>query len=322
MKKAISVILLTAIISALAAAFCGCGLIGGSEYRRGPAMWVVEDGEGHTCYLFGSIHVGKDTSMFPFADIIEDAYASCDQLALEYDMIEAENSRKDMTEQEYAEYYADIFMYKDGTTVKDHISKETYDAAVAFLKKRDTYAEALDYYNAAYWYMLVDNIVTEEQGEVSENGVDIYFANKAYSENRPVVSIESEQSQIDMLNAVNDRVYDMYIQSTVASSGSLFGSALSLRIMTNAYKKGNMDTMEMLITSSRTLNYDDEELTEAMLDYDKRMYSDRNRLMADAVKQFLSEGKKTFVVVGCAHMLCNDGIVALLQNEGYTVYRK
>ena len=179
MRKTISVTLLLAMISALALTFCGCGLLGGSEYRKGPAMWVVEDGEGHTCYLFGSIHVGKDARMFPFADIIEDAYASCDQLALEYDMIEAENSRKDMSEQEYAEYYANIFVYKDGTTIKDHVSEETYAAAVEFLKKREMYSEALDYYNAAYWFMLVDNIVTEEQGEVSENGVDVYFANKA-----------------------------------------------------------------------------------------------------------------------------------------------
>ncbi len=322
MKRAISVLILSALIVTFGATFCGCGLFYDSGYRKGPAMWMVEDGEGHVCYLFGSVHVGKDDSMFPFADIIEDAYKSCDQLALEYDMIEADKSREGMSEREYAEYYAGIFMYKDGTTIKDHISEETYDKAVEFFKKKEIYSEELDLFNAAYWYMLIENIMTDEQGEVSDNGVDIYFANKAYAEGKKVVSIESEQSQIDMLNAVSDKAYDMFILSSVQSAGSLFGSSLGTTLLMNAYKRGNMTTMEKLISSSRVIEYDDGELNEAMKDYDKKMYSDRNRLMADTVKQFLAEGKKTFVVVGCAHMLCNDGIVALLSNEGYTVVRK
>ena len=322
MKKTVSVILLIAVCVSFAVSLYGCGMFYDPNNRRGPAMWVVEDADGHICYLFGSVHVGKDDSMFPFADIIEDAYKSCDQLALEYDMIEAAKSRENMTDQQLADYYAEMFMYKDGTTVKDHISEDTYNAAVEFLKKKEAYHEEYDYFNAAYWYMLADNIVTEEQGQVSDNGVDIYFANKAYAENKTVVSIESEQSQIDMLNSINDKVYDTFIASTVTSSGSLFGSGLSLRIIISAYKTGNMTAMEKLISSGRTASYSDEELNAAMQDYDKKMYSDRNRLMADTVKQFLAEGKKTFVVVGCAHMLCNDGIVALLSNEGYTVYRK
>ncbi|MBQ1847103.1 MAG: TraB/GumN family protein [Clostridia bacterium] len=322
MKKAVSAVLLTAIFAALCVAFCGCGLLYDSGYRKGPAMWMVEDADGHICYLLGSIHVGKDDSLFPFADIIEDAYKSCDQLALEYDMIEAENQKKDMDEREYAEYYAKIFMYNDGTTIKDHISEETYKAAVEYLKNKEIYREELDYFNAAYWYMLLDNIQVEEQGAGSDNGVDIYFANKAYKEGKKVVSIESEQAQIDMLNSVNDLTYDYFIQSTVQGSSSIFGESFGLNFLMSMYKRGNMTAMERLISSGRTVDYKDEKLNEAMKDYDKKMYSDRNRIMADAVKQFLSEGKKTFVVVGCAHMLCNDGIVALLSNEGYTVIRK
>ena len=322
MKKLISVTLLTAVMIVAAVSVSGCGLLNRSEYRNGPAMWVVEDDNGNVCYLMGSIHVGKDDGMFPFADIIEDAFASCDQLALEYDMIAAEKEKENMTEMELGMYYAKQFMYQDGSSVTDHLSEEAYNGAVAFLKEKEMYQLGLERLNAAYWYMLIENVVTEEQGAVSDNGVDIYFANKAYETNKTVVSIESEQSQLDMLNSVADTVYDTMILSILNSNGSFVGAGLTTEVMLSTYKKGRMDVMQKLVEMSRETPVSDEEYTAAFADYDNKMYTDRNRLMADAVKRFLAEGKKTFVVVGCAHMLCDDGIVSLLTKEGYKVYRK
>ena len=322
MKKVVSILILSALITAFAVSLCGCGLLSGSEYRKGPAMWVVEDQEGHTCYLFGSVHVGNNDGLFPFSDIIEDAFAACDQLALEYDIIEADKARENMTEEQAEEYVDKYYKYSDGTAIKDHLSENTYNAAVEYFKSKNIYDEELESYNATYWYMLAENLSVKDTGAESENGVDLYFAKKAYAEKKPVVSIESEQSQLDMLLSLDDKVYDMFILSTVQSAGSVFGTGFSLRIMFNAYKNGNMSVMESLIGTGRNANYGSEELNAAMKDYDKKMYTDRNRVMADAVKQFLSEDKRTFVVVGCAHMLGSDGIVSLLASEGYKVCRK
>ena len=311
--------MLLAIVIITAALSVGeCGLLNNTGNRNGPAMWVVEDEKGNICYLMGSIHVGKNSDMFPFADIIEDAFASCDQLALEYDMIEAENEKKDMSEMEIGMYYAKMFMYDDGSSVIDHLSEDTYNAAVEYFKAKEMYQLGLETLNAAYWYMLIENISTAEDGAVSDNGVDIYFANKAYETNKKVVSIESEQAQLDMLNSISDSIYDTMINA----DGTYFGTGLQTDVMLNVYKKGRMDVMEKLVESSRVTPMGYEEYEQDFADYDNKMYTSRNRLMADAVKQFLAEGKKTFVVVGCAHMLCDDGIVSLLTNEGYKVYRK
>ena len=51
------------------------------------------------------------------------------------------------------------------------------------------------------------------------------------------------------------------------------------------------------------------------------MITDRNRTMADAVKNLLGEGKNVFFAVGAAHYAGDKGILNLLETDGYTCER-
>jgi uncharacterized protein YbaP (TraB family) len=59
---------------------CSC-----APKSNGPAMWKVTSAEGGELYLFGSIHAAKD-SLYPLPGRVMDAYASCDALAVEFDV--------------------------------------------------------------------------------------------------------------------------------------------------------------------------------------------------------------------------------------------
>jgi len=54
-------------------------------------------------------------------------------------------------------------------------------------------------------------------------------------------------------------------------------------------------------------------------EYNKMMITDRNINMADKAKQYLSQGKDVFYVVGAMHMVGKNGIVKLLTDAGYKV---
>ena len=85
-----------------------------------PLMWKAEDKNGNYAYLFGSIHAG-DSAVDNMPDYFEKAYADSDTLAFEIDMSDI-----------YSEITASSSMltdviYSDGTTIKDHISENTYN---------------------------------------------------------------------------------------------------------------------------------------------------------------------------------------------------
>lgn len=314
MKRLISIFTAFFLILPLAGCFGG-RYTGG---RRGPAMWVVEDADGGRCYLFGSIHVGRDGSMFPFADVIEDAFSYCDGIAVEYDVVAEEKRQSEMSMLEQMTYLRQ-FMYTDGTTIKDHISADTYEKMAAEVSRlQGVPAGTFDMYCPALWYSLVSEGSTKEAGYDSQYGVDRYFINRAYETGKTVYEIESESEQLEMMLGIDDMIYEDMIKGELDPSS---GSALDY--MYTVYSEGDMARMEVLTSQDvSALSSADAAYREASERFVKAMYTDRNKKMADAVMSYLSEGKRVFVVVGCAHMLGENGIVSLLQKNGLKVYRK
>ncbi len=321
MKKLVSIILAAAALLYCTVCLTGCLPSSYSQYRKGPAMWVVEDGDGHRCYLFGSQHVNASADVFPFADVIEDAFSYCDSIAVEYDIIAEEKRQQAFTEEELSEYEAQ-YTYADGTTVSDHISEAVYRRAVARIDQTiklggnaDGYTGEYDKFMPAIWYSVLESISTYEAGYSTEYGVDRYFINKAYETGKTVLEVESDAAQLSMLLEIDDCVYEYMMKS-------LLDNPSGLAYMDLIYQSGEMSTLSRAIAAGRAEKYSDAALDAGMREYDELMYVKRNALMADAVMKYLAEGRRTFFVVGCAHMLCDDGIVSILLNNGYKVYRK
>ena len=92
-----------------------------------PLLYRVTDDSGNTIWLFGSIHVGRE-NYYPLPDYVLDAFESADALAVEADIVAFE---KDLGLQMTALSH---LVYRDGSTIKDHISLELYEKAVEILK--------------------------------------------------------------------------------------------------------------------------------------------------------------------------------------------
>ena len=52
------------------------------------------------------------------------------------------------------------------------------------------------------------------------------------------------------------------------------------------------------------------------------MITQRNKALAEAVKKSLSDGERVFFALGISRLVGDDGVVAVLQSEGYKVIRK
>ena len=283
-----------------------------------PALWRVSDGDGNVMYVMGSIHIGEE-SMYPFDDRVLNAFDECDYLAVEYDVIASEKASENMTPQENLEYLSQ-FMYKNGETIKDHLSEQTYSAAVSYLKECGMYSEQMDLLVPAFWSSMISSLVTEQSGYLTDYGVDRTFINMANESGKGILEVESEEKQLELMLSFDDIVYDDSI-SEILSLREQVG--MQYAYMIDLWKRGREDLLDTLTNGTTALFSGDEDsdYAKAYEEYNKAMVDDRNVYMAQKADSYFNEGKKVFFVVGAAHVCGDGGIIELLKDMGYTAER-
>lgn len=275
-----------------------------------PPLWKVTDPEsGNTMYLLGTIHIlPSDVSDYP-SDLM-DIYNSCDSIAVEYDVTALE---KDVNAQME---YLNGMIYSDGSTVKDHISEDTYNKAKDYFDSIGAYSEMLDQYTAGYWINQLSSAMLLRLENISLTGTDAYFISKAQEDSKEVISIEELSMQTDTLNAYSDDYADYTISEMVDDIDDINDFAESYSELYDLWSKGSG---EILID----MDMDLENLPDDLLDdheaYVKVVLDDRNQYMADKASEFIKKGKNCLFMVGAAHYSGDNGVDNLLEKMGYTV---
>ena len=281
-----------------------------SENAITPLMWKAEDENGNYAYLFGSIHAG-DNAVDNMPDYFEKAYADSDTLAFEIDMSDI-----------YSEITASSSMltdviYSDGTTIKDHISENTYNKLVEILKGNGIYNSLYDYYKPVMWESLIENLAVVKAGLNANKGVDMVLTTRAKANGKNIEEVESMDFQMSMFNGLSDNVVEMLL-SSYAEDGIIEKQAHQLKDLYEKWKSGTITEKDV-----NGEDFDKSQLTEeekaAFEEYNNALLTDRNKGMTEKLTGYMKSGKTVMLVVGTAHFLGDDGIIQLLKNQGFTV---
>lgn len=269
-----------------------------------PAMWKVSKDD-KEMYLFGSIHATDDGAE-NLPDYVQNAFDECDSLAVE---LNTENIMND-----FSQSYSMItdMMYIDGTTIKDHISEETYDAAVKYLTEKGMYSSYYDSFKPMMWISMLENSIYEEAGIDTNNSMESIMIEKAKAADKEVLEVESMEIQLAVFDEISDELADCMIKS-YTEDGASEELQKSANDLYDAWKKGEP------ISGSDDTEGVPENLKDDYKKYNEAMLTNRNIGMADKAEEYMNDGKKVFFMVGAAHMYGDDGIVSLLQQRGYTV---
>ncbi|CAI6084172.1 hypothetical protein PAECIP112173_04202 [Paenibacillus sp. JJ-100] len=264
-------------------------------------MWEVES-NGNTVYLVGSMHIADD-SFYPLRKEFEEAFAEADYLGVEVDISKAADEAQQ-------KLVLELGSYQDGTTLKDHISNETYTQLGELLKKNGMEPDVLDTFKPWVVETTLASLKSTKAGYEASAGIDLYFIQKAIERKLPVIELETYESQLGMFNNFSRELQEKTLKATLDNFDVLDDT---VNHMAEMWKTGND---EQLLELTNSLS-DDEE-------YNKAMLTDRNNGMADKIDGYLKNGKgeEYFIVVGAAHYLGDNGIVKLLEDKGYTVKRK
>lgn len=281
------------------------------EVGSKPIFYKVTGENGGTLYFLGSIHVA-DGSAYPFPSEIEKAYESSDFLAVEADVYSFESDLEAQVE------LMQKMVLLDGTTISDHLGAELYQRAKTALEEAGLYSSYLDYYSPAFWFSMLQSAGLGDSELESEFGIDYHFLKLATESGKEIREIESVEEQYDMMIGFSPELLKILIDTTVSE---LKTAEEDINELYSLWKTGDEETI------ANALSYETE-IPEGFVEnkvlydeYVKAMSTDRNVKMTETAKNYLSEGKTGFVVVGLAHVIGEGGIAEALRNEGYSVER-
>lgn len=276
-----------------------------------PAVWQVTDPvSGNSLKMMGTIHIIPDgTAVIP--QYVMDIYNESNGVAVEYDIT------KIQTDMVVQILYLSYFMLTDGTTVSDHLSPETYEAAKTYLTEKGLYSEAYDSYNPAFWSSLISSGAIMSLDGMKESGVDQYFIELAKADGKEVRSIEALETQMEAITFMTDELCDYDINSMIELSDEELREVFME--LYNVWAAG--DTEAMAETESEEEEAYPEDIAADYEAYNQKLLYDRNVGMADKAEEYIKNGDNIFYMVGFAHY-CGDGsVIDLLEERGYTVER-
>lgn len=253
-------------------------------------MWEVQS-ETNTCYILGSVHLA-DSSLYPLAPEITDAFDKSKALVLEIDI-------SNINPMEVLKFT----MLPDTNTLAGEVDPATYKKFVELFKKHNV--PAMSYSKLKPWFavMTLQSLEMIEGNYSAEYGIDMYFLDKAQSKNLKIKALETLEFQMKVLDTLNN-FSGKFLDYTLEE---LSESAAQVSDILSAWKNGDTQKMNEIINDGSDI----EGFSEVM----HIINNARNYNMVDKIEGFLGESDVHFVVVGAAHLIGPEGIIELLKSK-------
>ena len=260
-------------------------------------LWKATKG-GSTMYLVGSVHLlTKD--YYPLNPALESAFKDSDRLVEEVDLAEmmATENQLNMLMQG---------MLPAGQSLETVISKTTFDLVSKRLEGLGMPVEPLK--RMKPWLLAITLLGMEWQkaGFEAELGLDKHFYDLAKAAGKPVEGLETISFQIAQFDGMSNQEQERLLAETL---NELDTQQAEVTKLADAWKAGDVATVERIVLQdlkSDTRLY-------------QRMLVDRNRNWLPKIEAIAAKGGRPFIVVGAAHLVGSDGLIAMLRGRGYAV---
>ena len=273
------------------------------EYVDPPFFRVADEDTGGCVYMLGSMHMGKAGTVYPEA--VVEAFAECDAVACEVDTIALSEDAALMKE------CSSLLLCPEGTTTADYLGG-SYEAIRSFMKKQRVYSAACEKYLPVMWSSMLSNNAAEKCRLSSDYGTEQIFLSKAKADCKEIIEIENALMQYELMAGEPPSLSE-YSLLTSAENGSdeLYRQ---LDELYSAWAAADGAGLEKALTEDAP----EGALADEYDAYYDEMYTNRQRLMADCVLEWLSEGRQVFMFVGALHFYAEPDILTFLEESGYT----
>jgi uncharacterized protein YbaP (TraB family) len=154
--------------------------------------------------------------------------------------------------------------------------------------------------------LMITAFEAQKAGLDAALGLDKYFFDKAKAAGKPVLALETAESQIDRFDQMPEALQEQMLRSTLTE---LEFQRNSVAAMISAWRRGDAPTLEKMALSS----FDGYRGAYASL------IVERNNNWIPQIEACMAKPTPCFVVVGAAHLIGPDGLLKLLQKKGYRI---
>jgi uncharacterized protein YbaP (TraB family) len=260
--------------------------------------------QGHTAYLFGTIHVGRP-DFFPLEARTEKALADSSVLAMEIDLRD-----KAGLMQAGLKYG----VLTGGDTLDKHVSPETLQH---LQKTLDALGLSLPAVSPMKAWMVANELIVlqlEKQGYHTDLATEMYLLSSAEKQHKTVVGLETADFQLSLFDGLTEKQQEQYLNDNLDDLQSGEEDRKTKELI-DAWASADEKAFADLLAEAR------KDQTESGQFFMRELIDKRNPAMTDKVEKLLKEDKASFVAVGLLHLVGDNGVPQLLAKRGYQVTR-
>ena len=260
-------------------------------------LWKVSNAEG-AVYLVGSIHLlTKD--YYPLSPALDAAFKDSDLLVEEADLGEMETP---------AAQFALLTrgMLPAGQSLDKVVSPATYALVVKRVNGLGLPIEPLKRFKPWMLAMTIVEMEWQKAGFDASLGLDRHFYDLARAEGKMVQGLETVEYQVSLFDGMTMEEQDRMLAESLED---LDQERAGIFELTDAWKAGDAPAVERIVL---------DDLKDDPVMY-QRLLVGRNRNWLPKLDALFARSGRTFVVVGAAHLLGPDGLLAMFRAKGYKV---
>jgi uncharacterized protein YbaP (TraB family) len=263
-------------------------------------LWSLKTEE-NTVFFLGSLHVFKSAD-YPLAAEIEKAYAEAQEVVFETDIDLAKDP-------DLHAKMMGLALYPDGQTLADNVSKKTYKMLEQKILATGLPIETFERFKP--WFVALTLSVLELQrlGFDPNYGIDTHFHNKAKADGKRIIALESPEYQLELFKTLDRKEQESFLSQTLEEI-DVIGTMAS--DMTEAWRTGDASKLDSIIKRS---------FKDHLRMYD-RFVVQRNKNWVQVIDKLTRHDKNVLVIVGAAHLVGKDSVLALLRAKGYGIEQR
>lgn len=258
-------------------------------------LWELSKTGQQPAYLFGTIH-SEDPAVVELPATVKQAFDASNSVVLEM-LLDTDTMR----------YSSTAMLMLDGRSLSDMIGMPLYKKVSAAIASRGIPELVLN--RMKPWAAAVTlSTPALETGQI----LDLVLYQDALQQDKAVYGLETVREQLDLFDSMSESDQVTLLRDAVDKFPEL--DALHAELL-EVYKQRDLEGL--LAINETSMQAEDQRLAK---EFQRRVIDDRNHRMAERMQPYLRQGK-AFVAVGALHLPGEQGLLNLLEQQGYTVRR-
>lgn len=264
------------------------------------AVWRVGPETGPALYLAGTVHLLRPGDL-PLPAAYDRAYRDADALVFETDLGRLISPGTQLLLAQY-------LRLPEGQRLSRQVSDATWQRLARHLRSRGLAPELFDGLRPGGVVLTLLGVEMTRLG-ATEEGVDLRLYRRAARDGKPTTGLEPIEKHLGYLLEMGQDDTDLFLQQMLEE---LEQSESMLEPLIAAWRSGDEGRLERLLVEEMRIDYSP---------VYERLLADRNALWWPVLERLFRSPDTELVLVGAAHLVGPDGLLAKFREQGVRIER-